>query len=396
MNRRWRKRAAMEDELKKEQTTDSGKKSRLPFILFAASLLIMTAAAWIYFNEDTADLSYKGDVWYDDYTPDAVELVLSEENASHEVYDTLEVAYSASAEFSGTGSIIAEDEKNYYLADPTKEGFIYSIARSDRSRELIMQIPASELVLFQGRLYFINPSDVEKYKAGLYSCYTDGSGLKFMIEGDLRSLKEDKGILYYVRNYDKRLCCLDPAAGPEKALSEEECLSYAVSDNAIFYVTKDDNRENGADKVICRMAKEGGSGYHLTEYGNYGDIGFIGGMLGFVVYDQGYGLIDPESDITLSLSELEKKLTDMEGLYSLPVEAEGYLWYIDRSRDRQLVRMDLETKKEEQLEAYKVTAFYITSDSILYGFMEDGVRYALASRLTEGFGMAALLEGELR
>lgn len=386
----------MEDNMKQNGTAEPQKKSRLPFILFAASLLIMTAAAWIYFNEESADLSYRGKVWYNDYTPDAVELVLNEENEPPAVYETFDVVYADTAEFAGNGSIIAEDEKYYYMADPTKDGYIYSIARSDRSRELIMQIPASEILLMKGRLYFINPSDTEKYKPGLYSCFTDGSGLKFMVEGNFRSLKEDNGILYYVRNYDKHLCGFDPEEGRENALSEEACLSFAVSENAIFYITEDEKRESGADKVICRMAKTGGSGYHLTEYGNYGDIGFLGGKLCFVVYDEGYGFIDPESDITLSLSDIEKKMTDMEGLYSLPVEAEGYLWYIDRSRDRQLVRMDTETKKEEQLEAYKVTSFYLTSDSVLYGFMEDGVRYALASRLTEGFGMAALLEGELR
>lgn len=371
-------------------------KRKVARMLYLLAFLLMALSAYIYFNVESVDAKYKGTPWYKQYTPDTVDLMLPEEENAPVVYETLPVVYGNSREFATNGSIAAEDEKHFYIADPSKQGFIYSVSKADRSREAITSIPASEVVLIRGRLYFINPTVHGEYKAGLYSCLTNGASLQYHIEGSLHSMRADKGRIYYIRNNDSRLYCYDPTGDEDICVCDDKCLDYAVSENTLFYITSDESRVAGADRVICRSDDEGEEGFHLTEYGNYGAIGFIDGKLGFVVYDEGYGLIDPESDVTLSLSSLSNKLVKMKGLYSLPVEHEGSLWYIDRSRDRQLVRRDMKTKKEEEMDAYNVTAFYIMKDSMVYGYMDNGTDYRICSRLTDGWEPAALFEGELR
>ena len=223
----------------------------------------------------------------------------------------------------------------------------------------------------------------------------DGSSFEYHIEGSLNSMTADKGRLYYIRNNDERLYCYDPIADKEKCVCDDKCIDYAVSENSLFYITDDEGRAAGADRVICRADADGETGFHLTEYGNYGAIGFIGDKLGYVIYDEGYGLIDPESDVTISLSMLNNKMVKMKGLYSLPVERDGSLWYIDRSRDRQLVCRDMQSRKEEEKDLYNVTSFYIMEDSMIVSYIEGGVNRLICSRLIEGWEPAALFEGEL-
>ncbi len=364
-------------------------------LLFLLAILFMLLSIFIYNDAHSADTSYKGTPWYKMYTPDSVDLKLPEEENAPKVYETLPVAYGNSREFASAGSIAAEDDRYFYIADPSKEGFLFSISKADRSRTLLNEIPASEAVLIKGRLYFINPTEYGDYKAGLYSCATNGASLRYILEGSFRSLHAEGNILYYVRSNDSRLYSYDISKYQEKKVCGDKCISYTVYGNTVYYITSDESRTAGADKVICRMDINGEGGFHLTEYGNYGDIGFIGDKLAFVVYDEGYCLIDPDSDVTISLSSLGNKLVKMKGLYSLPVEREGSLWYIDRSRDRQLVRRDMQTKKEEEMDIYNVTSFYIMKDSIVIGYMEDGIRYCICSRLIDGWEPAALFEGEL-
>ena len=92
---------------------------------------------------------------------------------------------------------------------------------------------------------------------------------------------------------------------------------------------------------------------------------------------------------------LNNKMVKMKGLYSLPVERDGSLWYIDRSRDRQLVCRDMQSRKEEEKDLYNVTSFYIMEDSMIISYIEGGVNRLICSRLIEGWEPAALFEGEL-
>ena len=384
----------LSEEDKQRERKDAFKRKAGRF-LYLLAFLLMAVSAYIYLNTETIDTGYKGIPWYKQYTPDTLDLTLPQEESAPVVYETMQVAYGNSREFAGSGSIAAEDEKYFYIADPSKEGLIYSVSKADRSRTPVSVIPASELVLIKGRLYFINPTVYGEYKAGLYSCLTNGSSFEYHIEGSLNSMTADKGRLYYIRNNDERLYCYDPIADKEKCMCDDKCIDYAVSENALFYITDDEGRAAGADRVICRADADGETGFHLTEYGNYGAIGFIGDKLGYVIYDEGYGLIDPESDVTISLSMLNNKMVKMKGLYSLPVERDGSLWYIDRSRDRQLVCRDMQSRKEEEKDLYNVTSFYIMEDSMIISYIEGGVNRLICSRLIEGWEPAALFEGEL-
>ena len=388
--------AAPEEAEDAERERKDAIKRKAARLLFLLAVLIMLISVFVFNDAHSDDDKHRDKTWYTEYTPDMVELSLPEEENAPAVYETMQVAYGNSREYAACGSIAAEDEKYFYLADPSKEGFIYSVSKADRSRIKLTEIPASEIILIKGRLYFINPAAYGEYKAGLYSCLTNGASLRYIIEGSLRSLSSEGNTLYYIRNNDSRLYSYDTSREEDKCICDDRCINYQVSENAVFYISSDEGRAAGADRVICRMGLNGEDKLNLTEHGNFGDIGFIGGKLAFVVYDEGYGLIDPESDVTVSLSDLEKKLVKMKGLYSLPVESEDSLWYIDRSRERQLVRRDMQTRKEEEMDAYNVTSFYIVKDSVIYAYMEGGTEYCVASRLSDGWEPAALFEGELR
>ena len=269
--------AAPEEAEDAERERKDAIKRKAARLLFLLAVLIMLISVFVFNDAHSDDDKHRDKTWYTEYTPDMVELSLPEEENAPAVYETMQVAYGNSREYAACGSIAAEDEKYFYLADPSKEGFIYSVSKADRSRIKLTEIPASEIILIKGRLYFINPAAYGEYKAGLYSCLTNGASLRYIIEGSLRSLSSEGNTLYYIRNNDSRLYSYDTSREEDKCICDDRCINYQVSENAVFYISSDEGRAAGADRVICRMGLNGEDKLNLTEHGNFGDIGFIGG-----------------------------------------------------------------------------------------------------------------------
>ncbi len=367
-------------------------------LLIAAAVIMLLISLRIWRETQAGDTVYADKTWYEQYVPEKVELELpgTEETAASGQGTALPVTGSAVKEFAATGLIAAEDDAFFYIADPSEGGHVYSVSKKDRSRKLLAGLPADEICLSAGRLYIVCRSGAGDKLPGLYACGTDGSMQEFILEGGVRSMKAAGGMLYYIRCRDGRICSYDCAGGTERILSDKECVNMVINGEMIYYIARDDDRAEGSDRVICRMDTEGGSRMNLTVHGAYGDIGYMDEKIVYVNYEEGYGYIDPDTDITLPASDLEKSFVKIQGLYSLPAAADGCLWYIDRSRDRQLIKADMESGSEELLNVYGVDSVYLMKDCFIISWMENGTELCIASFMKDGYVPAALFEGELR
>ncbi len=357
--------------------------------LVAVSLVLMAVSAYTIAAKTDINVVYTGDKWYESHDMALPQLPETElpDNTRLSPYAVSEnYIYGNEPQLCAMDAAVCSDDESYYMADPARGDALCRINKKDFSDcKALTDLPVRDVNVCGDKLFFSTAAKCSGKDQGIYCIGTDGNNLRILSKGDFYDLQLMNDRLYYIRANDRHIYRLDINGRGEILLSDEECIQLLIVNTKLYYLKRDRSGDTDNQFVICCMDADGDGKDNVIEFGKYSAFSYYDGKLVYVVYDEGYGMIDISDKETVSYNNARDSFIRLKGIESLPVMNNEQVIYIDRSSGNMLTVFDTSNSERYSTSFTDVLSFYTVDDLIVIKWLNgDACTCVTACNINSG------------